>query len=82
MDTAVLIAIINTVGLIVVAGFSLWGVIVSHRTEKAVDGLVTQRVDAETAIGVANASIARHEGGEAERLKGDERALAVLKENR
>lgn len=46
--------------------------------EKKVDGISKERVDRETALGEAKAEVRFHEGGEAERKAGDERALAVL----
>ena len=49
---------------------------------KAVNGLTTSRVDVETKLGEARAEIARNEGSNVERLKGEAKAELLAAEQR
>lgn len=78
MDPLILIALIGVFGNVIVAAIGLIGIYISRQTAKAVDGLTTQRIEAETKLGVANAEVARHEGGDAARKEGVDIAKALL----
>lgn len=84
-NTALTIAIINSSGLVVVAVIGLIGIFISGRNarklievSKAVNGLTTARIEAETNLGEAKAEIARHEGADAARKEGVQIAKDLL----